>query len=359
MRTPHPLSAAPHGPSRFLILGFLLGALLCAAPVLPQDAALQDGAAFSLSDSLEADAGLDSGARAEDTAAVAAPAAAPPETAPIPPPPSDSFDVGSCTIVGAGAGVSLGGMPVYALWQKGLPGSLAGIGLTERFMPLPGDSSALVFSVKERPAVYNMTFPVFLLFGRLSPERRYGLAASFSVLAKDFAATVFAAADSTNRRIDIRQRFTTWAAAFEFLYGRTIPQRYFSVDGVDRTDCVIGISTAPFIALNKTTDLGSPAAPDARFSAVRDSIWGRMGAFSAAGIAVAWRAGIVSLRRVSKHGGIEAGVSYYGLWAARFSTAGGTLSRKEVSAACPERTKPVSAFSNRIEITAAMVRRTR
>jgi hypothetical protein len=271
----------------------------------------------------------------------------------------DSFNVRSATTVGVGIGLSLGGNRLFSLWEKGLPKSLADFGLNARSFVQGADTMPLTFAIKETPDVYNMTFPVAVSLTRLSSSSRWQAVVSFSWLSKDSRSTVTIGDDSVGRRIAITRSLGLYTVTLDLLYGRAIPERYFSITGADRTDIVIGISASPFIALRKSATAGFPSG-DARLSAASDSMASRLHPVSATGMAFGWRVGIVKLSRLSRHGGLDAGLTYSGLWSTLFRTrSGGTLTEQDISAGSVQDGTRVSYFSSRIDLFFSFINKVR
>jgi hypothetical protein len=264
-----------------------------------------------------------------------------------------NFD--SCMIIGAGIGLSVGSIPVFSIWKNGLPQSLAGFGISSSSLGQPADSVPLAFFLKENPDIYNMVFPLSISFDRCFSQSRLGTALSFSLISKNYTSSIATAADSSLRRIDIRQQLSLYTLTLDLLYGRKIPARYFSVDGVDRTDAIIGISIAPLLALNKRSSIKSNTS-DPRFTSLADSLAKGANSFSSYGVAFGWRAGIMTLRRLSNQGGVEAGISYFGAWSGRFRTGEVPLLERQISNTGAEG-KEISSISHRIELSVSLVRK--
>jgi hypothetical protein len=265
----------------------------------------------------------------------------------------DSFSVFSSSIGGIGVGLSLGSLPPLKSWKDGLPKALADVGLSAGMVDDTGDTVQLQYKVKESPDDYNMMFPLSISFGRLSANHRFSALFTFAMLSKKYNAAVEV---DSSRNVTVGQRMRYFSLMFELNYGTRIPERYFSVDKVDRTDAIIGIGLSPLIALKKSSSIKRNSS-DALLETVADSISGRQSSFSASGIALAWRLGMVTLRRVSKTGGIEAGLSYQGLWCTRFTTPGGTLRFGDITMKSSTAEKSVSWFSSRFDITISLIHR--
>jgi hypothetical protein len=276
----------------------------------------------------------------------------------------DSFDVNAGLYLGGGIGLSIGSGQVFTLWKNGLPSSLADFGLRDTSFLLAGgagDTMKLVFQNSKPADIYNMMFPVSISVGRLAGKHRYSAAVSFSMLTKNSRSSVDIGgnADSTGRRLDISQSMGLYAITLDLTYGRVIPDRFFSIDKSDRTDFIAGISVSPFISLRRTSSVGAPedSASDPRLWALRDSAAGGLTSVSASGIAFGWRLGVAKMRRLSKKGGLEGRLCWYGTWATSFRTPDGTLTEKEVSAKSAAPDRKVSYFSNRFEISISLIRK--
>jgi hypothetical protein len=272
--------------------------------------------------------------------------------------PADSFDVRNCTIVSAGAGFSLGNNPVFPLWKGSIPGSLSDFGYAPGATVMTADSQKLAFLSRQSPDVYNMVFPITVSYDRLLPNSRYGVSASFSWLSKTAKSSLVLGADALHRHVDITQGLSLYSLSLDFTAGKRIPERYFIVDGVERSDVIVGISLVPLLALNKSATIAT-SDTNMLLRAATDSAKARISTLSATGIGFGWRIGIVSVHHMSKNGGFEAGLNYYGLWSMRFRKDGGALIEGDLNPRSSSASKAVSYFSGRIEFSAALVRKVR
>jgi hypothetical protein len=266
---------------------------------------------------------------------------------------SDSFSVFSSTIGAIGGGLSLGSLPVLKNWKNGLPFAITDFSLPA-VTDTAGDTVRLQFKVKQSPDIYNMMFPLTLSISRLSEHHRMGLAFSFAMLSKKFNAAIEV---DSSRTVTLEQTMRYYTVFTEFNYGTRIPEDYFSVDMVDRTDAIVGIALSPFIGLRKSSTVSLSRSNDAALKAIKDSVIANQNTFNAAGVAIAWRLGLVTLRRVSKTGGMETTLSYQGQWCTRFKTSHNTFTYGSID---PDDRNPkaaVSYFSNRFDITISLIRR--
>lgn len=344
---------------RFISLITLLSARLWAQDTLlvSQDADSPHPASDATADTAGtvADTGsfpADTTPAVTDTTA-AVPAAPSDTTLAIPEPALDSFSVVSDWYVGIGAGLSLGSLPPLGNWKAGLAVTLADAGLPERMIDVNGDTVALRFTVKENPDAYNMMFPVAVSAGRMTADHRFGMSLAFAMLTKNWNATV--ELDSL-RSVTIAERMRYLSLYFAFDYGTRIPEQYFSVDKVDRTDAVIGLGVAPLIGLSKSFSHATHG-DDPVLASIADTLSSHWNAFDASGIALVWRIGITTVRRASLRGAVEAGLHYQGSWCTRFRSAGTILTVGDINAESLEPQTPVSWFSSRFEITLSLLRK--
>jgi len=276
----------------------------------------------------------------------------------------DSFDVNAGLYLGGGIGLSIGSEQVFTLWKNGLPASLADFGLSDTSFLLAGgsgDTMRLVFQTRKAADVYNMMFPLSISVGRLAGKHRYAAAVSFSMLTKNSRLSVDIGdnADSTGRRLDISQSMGLYAITLDLTYCRAIPDRFFSIDKSDRTDFIAGISVSPFIGLSRASSIGAleDSASDPRLWALRDSVASGLTSVSASGIAFGWHLGVSKMRRLSKKGGLEGRLCWYGTWATSFRTPDGAPTEKKISAKSAAPDRKATYFSNRFEISISLIRK--
>jgi hypothetical protein len=267
---------------------------------------------------------------------------------------TDSFNVFSSAIAAIGCGLSLGSLPVLKNWKNGLPGGLGDFGLPKDIIDTTGDTAALQFKVKQSPDVYNMMFPLTISLSRLSENHRMGLAFSFAMLSKKFNAAIEV---DSSRSVTFEQSMRYYTVFAELNYGTLVPEAYFSFDNVDRTDAFVGIAVSPYIGLQKSSRISMSKANDAILETIKYFVLTKKNDFNAAGVAIAWRLGIATLRRVSKTGGMETSLSYQGIWCSRFRTSKGAFTYGSIDPDAREPEAAVSYFSNRFDITISLIRR--
>ena len=271
---------------------------------------------------------------------------------------ADTFRAGSGGVIGVGIGLSLGNMSVFPLWEDGLPKTLIDLRLNDSSFAVPDDTSRLAYALRQSPDIYNMMFPIRVFYGRLFPDHRLTASLSFAALSKEYDArlSMINPVDSL-RYLDIRQTLDLYSFTARLTWGVRIPERYFSVDNIDRTDALIGISASPWVSLRRSSTIGAPPASDSRLQELYSSILPQIGSFSAKGMAIGWHAGIATIHHSSAHSGIEAEITYSGLWYTRFRTGSGTLTEGALARSSINPGKTVSSYSNRIEISISVIRK--
>jgi hypothetical protein len=271
---------------------------------------------------------------------------------------ADTFNCRTGTIIGAGIGLSLGSMPSFDTWTGNLAQQLSDLGLSDSSFQIPGlDTGQLAFTVRQSPDIYSMTFPITVYVGRLYPVHRLTGSLSFAYLTKEYDARVSLVNDST-RYFDLRQTLGLYDFTAALTWGSRIPERYFSVEGMDRTDALIGILVSPYIALQRSATIGAPPTSDIRLTELYNAILPQVSSFSALGIAYGWRLGLATISHHSKRSGIEAELAYSGMWNTRFRTSSGvTLSQGDLGDKSGSAGSAVSYYSSRIEISISMFRK--
>ncbi|HEX2955871.1 MAG TPA: hypothetical protein VHO70_03535, partial [Chitinispirillaceae bacterium] len=98
--------------------------------------------------------------------------------------------------LGIGAGVTLGNLPLVSLWKNSLADSLTHLGLQENsFFITPdtllpdslqiADTSKLVYRIKEKPSIYNMTFPIKLSIAKINDNNFFKASVIYSLIYKN------------------------------------------------------------------------------------------------------------------------------------------------------------------------------
>ncbi|NLG19414.1 MAG: hypothetical protein GX556_18995 [Fibrobacter sp.] len=268
---------------------------------------------------------------------------------------------------GIGAGWTLGSFSLIDLWTKSLPDSLGDFGLNassfrvEPDTSLPdslqiSDTASLRFAVRNKTDHYTMTFPIKISLTKVRETDLFSTALSFSMINKKFKASVFSLHDSLDNRIDVKQNISIYYLTLEALYGIRFPERYFSIEGVDRSDFIIGIGISPLVSLrsvNKTDRFSD----NPQIKSIEKSIKSTFDNYTSYGLAFSFRTGLNTIRSLKKFGAVEVGVTYNFNWYNRFISSGERVRFRDID---PDfkNDRALSSTSNRLEISFSLLRKT-
>ncbi len=267
---------------------------------------------------------------------------------------------------GIGAGWSLGSLDAVKLWQYTLPDSLYDLHLNDPFLVrLPdtksadsvlhaGDTAHLHFSIKDKPSIYNMTFPITFSFTNFREFDRFTTSITLAFFSKNQKSSIYLLNDSLNRRVDLKQNFLFYTISLNLLYAKKIPPIYFSVDGVNRTDFFLGLTLTPLTRL-KTTNSIKRYSNDPRTIGIEDTIRSRLITTDSYGISSSIRTGITTIKQLST-GALEIGLNYSLTWNGYFFHNGERIKRGALYSSDSDANKPLSFFSNRFEINISLLR---
>lgn len=280
-------------------------------------------------------------------------------------PPPDSIKPSNGFFLGFGAGVTLGNLPLLPLWKNSLPDSLTKLGLQQNSFivnadtSLPdslqiADTSMLEFRIKEHPSFYNMTFPLRLSIARVKDKSIFRASLTYSLIYKNQKSIVFAADDTLNRRIDMKQKLFLHSAALEVNYGLKIPQQYFSIESIEKSYFFVGLGISPVLYLKSTRDIDNKSE-DLRMQQVENSIRESGENLSALGTTFTFKTGISAIRRLSSNGIAEISLCYTLNWFDYFYNKGKRLQKSNISGNIEDK-DDLSFLSNRFEISVSLYR---
>ncbi len=267
----------------------------------------------------------------------------------------------------AGIGWMFGGYELLSLWENAQPDSLQHLGLTDSSYRVPFDSTLqnsetmdsarLTFSVKEAPVVYTMSFPVILSLVSLREERKLALTLSGSWMRKVFTGTISAIGDTTGRNVDFKESINVYTMLLSLQWGRPIPTRYFSIEGVERSYFSAGIDLAPMVAV-RIRRTATATADFHRFTTIANQISSPPKRFlhgGAAGI----RLGISMLRRLNAASATDFGIWYTIRGYGYFLENGDRVGFTDIDQASKKEERPLFWLSNRLELSFAFMRHVR
>lgn len=264
----------------------------------------------------------------------------------------------------AGFGWSLGNVKMMDLWQRSLPDSLGSLDLTGNAYAVPYDSTEpdqeivdtarIAFSVKEDPAPYSMSFPVCISLTRLRENDFLSFSLQGSWMRKVFSATIATPDDSLERKVDFIESINHYTLFASFAYGIALPEYYFSVEGIERTSFTLALDISPILATSINRKV-TASDDDERFMAIKKHI--RSPHRFIRGTAAAGRIGLSTIKRVDQRHAMDYGIWYSLQWNGFFKEEGNRVSFNDIAPSYRRKDKPLSWFSNRFELTIAILRR--
>jgi hypothetical protein len=264
----------------------------------------------------------------------------------------------------AGIGWMFGGYELLSLWENAQPDSLQHLGLTDSSYRVPfdstlqnsdvTDSALLEFKVKEAPVAYTMSFPVIMSLISLRQERKLSLSLSGSWMRKVFTGTISARGDTLGRNVDFKESVNVYTMLLSLQWGRPIPTRYFSIEGVDRSYFTAGFDLAPMVGV-RVRRTATATADFPRFTTIADQISSPPKRFlhgGAAGI----RLGISMLRRLNAASATDFGIWYTIRGYGYFLENGDRVGFTDIDPASKKEGRPLFWISNRLELSFAFMR---
>lgn len=266
---------------------------------------------------------------------------------------------------GIGAGLTMGNLPLVSLWKNSLADSLTHLGLQENsFIITPdtllpdslqiADTSKLAFRIKEKPSIYNMTFPIKLSIAKINDNNFFKASVIYSLIYKNQKSIVFAADDTLNRRIDLKQKIFLHSVSMEVNYGIKIPPQYFSIESIEKSYLFIGFGISPLLYLKSVNQIENKS-DDIRMKKVERSISENSKKQSAFGTTFTFKTGISAIRHLSSNGIAEVSLCYSLNWFDYFYKNGKRLQKSDFDPAQDK--KDLSFLSNRFEIGVSLFRK--
>jgi hypothetical protein len=223
-------------------------------------------------------------------------------------------------------------MPVFDLWEKGLPAGLADV-------PRGRDSTVRSgFRVVEEPNPYSVTFPVTVSYSTpLREGRRMAVGATFARLRKSYRAA--AAGDSLGTWWEREAWLALARITLEGTFHQTIAEQYFRIDNVDNASLLLGLGVTPLARLTMYSK-----------EVNRSTEKSRTYKHGYNGIGASWTLGVSTLKQLSPGNGMEVGVVYRGHWFGYFRRDGRSLKRETFDAADGDGKERLSFLAHRFKI---------
>jgi|GEM_PF-2629151 hypothetical protein len=239
--------------------------------------------------------------------------------------------------VSFGIGWALGSYDIFSSWQNTLPDSVGNI--------LPNNPDTLGFSVTEPVNTYNVLFPISVSYTPFVYRRSsVGFEAAFCYIGKTLQATL--QHDTLSGKVDYSQTLSSSTFSVGVLYRHALNDRYFRIEGSDRTSFLMGVYALPLSYLYRVTTINSSGIADSivspALSAIKDlRAWGFGGA---------WRVGISTAKGLSQNSGMDVSISYVGRYLGFFRENGRLLQNRDINPFAADPGNTLSSFSNTVEI---------
>lgn len=227
--------------------------------------------------------------------------------------PDDTLSAANAPFLALSPGWSLGNLSIFDTWVGGIPDSAA----ETRSLFGVTDTGALTLYVKEKPKGYSSYFPVSLVLSvPLASGDRVNISAGFFALRKNWKATVVSRPLPDSIPYSLEKKASLLALSGAISFDKAIPERFFSVTGMEKTFIRVGVTGYPLVRWNG-----------------RISRNGSETKTSANGIGAGWTAGMATFSKPTRARGLTLGGSlcYTGAWFGRFMMDGKHLSTSDLN----------------------------
>lgn len=268
------------------------------------------------------------------------------------------------TFLGIRAGWTIGNFDLVKQWQDALPDSLANFNIKKDSYKIKDttntspyiDTTDLGYVIKELPGAYNISIPVGLQFIKISDQKKTSVLLSFAYVGKTQKSVITGLIDSLSESVNIRSKLNTFSIFLEGNYSVPFPEQYFKIDGVDKSYFTLGLSLSTII-VRIGNDISYGGKSD-RMSSVSSAVKSSLADKTSIGAAVSLRAGVTTVRALSKQSLLEFGVSYFLSRYDYFYKDSNRLNKEWIQPGVKDSNKPLAFFSNRIEFTVGVFKRT-
>jgi len=260
---------------------------------------------------------------------------------------------------GFGAGLSVGTVPIFPMWQRHFPNTLRKLGLSDTGN---GETALLRYDIVESPDAFNFALPFRLSVYSVGEKHVFSFSVSFFRNSKDFQSTLYIT-DTVTRRIDILERLNYYSVSIEAAGNFAIPPIFFSVDGSQQTFLSLALGLSPVNAFTRESEFETDFNNnDTRMQAAADSVKKTFAAISGNGLSFSWRIGISVIKRYPSGYGSELGLYYSGAYSNRFYSDGTRLTEEHIKTRGADLNaenvtggKPLSFLSNQAEFRATLL----
>jgi hypothetical protein len=265
--------------------------------------------------------------------------------------------------IGLRAGWTIGNFDLVRNWQEALLDSLGDFNLNKSSFRVVDtthtspyiDTTDLRYNIKELPGEYNISIPIGLQYTKISEQKKTSVLLSFAYVGKTQKSVITGAIDSLSESVNIRSNLKTFSFSLEGNYSIPFPDQYFKIDGIDKSFFTIGISfSSILVRVGNDISFGGKSS---RMDSVKSSISNILADKSSLGAAVSLRAGISTIKALSKTSILEFGVSYFLSRYDYFYKDSNRLNKGWIQPGVKDSDKPLAFFSNRIEFSVGVFRR--
>jgi len=236
-----------------------------------------------------------------------------------------------------GIGWELGTYDVYNPWQNQLPDSVGNI--------LRLNPDTLGFTIIEPVNGYNIMFPLSISYTPFVYSRStVSFEASFCFISKSLQ--VMMQHDTGTGKINYRQAMSSYTFNLGVLYRHAINEKYFRIEGVDRTSVLLGAYVLPYSYLSNETSISSYGIADSVVSAAKAGLR----SYYAWGYGAGWRVGLTTQKALSQYSGMEISVSYIGRYFGYFREKQRPMTVGDITPLATDAGNRLSFYSNMVEI---------
>lgn len=267
------------------------------------------------------------------------------------------------TFFGVRAGWTIGNFELVKQWQEALPDSLSNFNLTKESFIIKDsthtfpytDTTELRYVIKERPGEYNISIPIGLQFMRISEQRKTSVLISFAWIGKTQKSVITGLIDSLSESVNIHSNLNTFSFSLEGNYSFPFLEQYFKIDGVDNSYFTLGFSLSS-ILVRIGNDIDYSGKSD-RLNSIKSIVKSSMPDKKSMGAVIGLRAGVSTVKALSKQNLLEFGVSYMLSRYDYFYKNDNRLNREWIQPGVKNSEKPLAFFSNRIEFSVGVFKR--
>ncbi len=208
-----------------------------------------------------------------------------------------SYRVWKFPHIGFGAGWAPGAFPLFELWLNGRADETV---VNAYLTNMPGIDSILEVSIIEKPASYNVLFPISFSFTPYVSEKwSLSFNTSFYWIRKHFLASYKL---DTLSSYDIEEKLSIKNFSLGLKCNFKIPNTLFSISNIEDSYISFGFDGSPLVILREWQKITGTKEKTK----------------NSEGIGIGWQAGFTTHKKLGEKNGLEVGFNYHGSWNGRF-----------------------------------------